>query len=298
MNVLKRTTTTECTIPFEFEWTINNYFPERLVSLDFSHPFFTKDVWFLRLDPPPSPYVTSEAIITIVPKSESHLRIGLKVKWNEEVLVRTVIEPSRGAICAKYRVENGYERLVTTSFTIRCTLCYPTSIVSSLEPLLPSLEDDVSKLLKDLAIQRDKQLAGDFVLTSGDEEGKSVSVHALVLASRSSVFRAMLSMDSEEKRNRRVVLKATPSTVLIPFVDFLYADKIAWASINFKTAVDLFLFADQYDIRGLRKMTEAFISCNIRSPSDAELVRQLVSKIDSEPIQGALRLYDSRNEES
>jgi len=284
------------------------------MSDDFSHPFFPKDVWFLKLDPPSSPYVSSDAVVMLVPKeSTCTSKIGVRMEWSdiERPLMCTMFDPSRGAVAAKRNILNGYESMIGTNFIITVTLFYPRHLVDK-SYTHERLMEEVARLLRDPSFKEDIS-SRDFTLVAGDGMS-SVKVHSIILAARSSVLRAMLSMDSQEKQNRRMVFQGTPFHVLENFVDYLYWDRIpSFSSFTFndreqaslvsktmsmEQAIDLFIFSDQYDILGLKSCLEGVISCNIKNESSARQAKQVIAKIDSKAIEGALTRFLSPSSSS
>lgn len=275
---LKQTAQTICTSKFEYEWKIRDYFPETILSDDFCHPYFPEDIWFLRLEPPSSAYMLSEGTITLVPKNANTAKMAIQIDYNDTCLLRTLFEPSRQAIRASFRVE-GSEKMIATSFTIKCFLCYPSKLCP--ESVSSTLTRDVTQLLVDPGL---RNLAPDFTLISCD--GQSfVAVHRLLLAARSPVFKTLLTMDSQETRSGSMHLKDTSIQTLEALTHFLYSDQVRLTDV--KQAIDLFLFADEYDFQRLKLECETFVSCNITSSAVANLAMQLTTKIESPAIRKA-----------
>jgi hypothetical protein len=270
-------------------WKIVDYFPESLVSCDFCHPFFPEDVWFLRLDAPSSPYVTSNAIVILTPKAKTSTKIGVKIEWEgiKKPIMCTMVDPSVGAIAAKKEVIDGFESMIGSTFSIKVILFYPSGLFEGgLEEVHEGIVDDVKRLLLDPSFREDTACR-DFTLVSSD--GKSIRVHGLLLSAKSSVMRAMLGMESsQEKKNRKMILKETPFHVLHRFVEYVYSDNIDYSSMDVKEAIDLLIFADQYDIPSLKKSVEGFIACNIQDEYSARIANEVISKIDSTAIEGAV----------
>ena len=275
---LKQTGQTICSSKFEYEWKIKDYFPETILSDDFCHPWFHDDLWFMRLEPPSSAYMLSEGTITLVPKNANTAKMAIQIDYNDTCLLRTMFEPSRQAIRASFRVE-GSEKMIATSFTIKCYLCYPYALCP--EPILSTLTRDVTQLLADPTL---RNMAPDFSLISSDDVS-SVSVHRLLLAARSPVFKTLLTMDSQETRSGRMHLKDTSIQTIRMLSDFLYSDQVRLSDV--KQAIDLFLFADQYDFQRLKLECETFVSCNITSSAVASLAMQLTTNIESPSIRKA-----------
>lgn len=289
---LRTSGVTRCSSRYQFDWNIVDYFPESLVSPDFCHPFFPDDMWFLKLDAPSSPYVTSDAIIMLIPKAKTTTKIGVRIEWEgtEKPIMCTMVDPSRGAVAGKKQVINGFESMIGSSFCIKVILLYPRHLFHGSLDGTEGIADEVRKLLLDPSFREDLS-SRDFTLVS--EDGKScIKVHGLLLSAKSSVMRAMLRMESsQEIINRRMVLKETPFHVLKRFVDFVYSDVIDYSGMEVKEAIDLFIFADQYDIPVLRKSLEGFISCNIHDESSARIANEVISKIDSQAIEGAVTRF-------
>ena len=277
MAFLKQSSETVCACKFEFEWIIREYIPEPMISEDFRHPYFPEETWFLRLEPPASAYMLSEGTITLVPKGVNTSKIAVQIDYNDTCLLRTMFEPARQAIRASFRVE-GSEKMIATTLTVKCFLCYPSKLCPDV--LSSTLERDVTRLLSDPALRR---LSPDFELVSCD--AGSVTVHRLLLAARSPVFKTLLAMDSQESRAGSMHLHDTSAATLHLLSQFLYDDQVRLPDL--RQAIDLFLFADEYDFQRLKLETESFISCNIRDASGARLALQLTANVPSAAISKA-----------
>ena len=292
-SLLKKQVVTVCSSRFDFQWKIVDYYPEVIKSPDFCHPLFCNDVWCVQLDPPPSQFTVSKTRIKLIPKEVSTTeRIGVIFYWDERDKLRSTMHlPSNGEIVAEKDVLDGYEGMVGSNFTIKISLLYPKESLPS--PSRDKLVDEVTHLLKDQSFLQDVS-SRDFTLISMDGKS-SIKIHSLLLSAKSSVMRAMLRMESsKENKSRTIMFKETPFHVLERFVEYVYSDNIDFSRLDMRQAIDLFLFADQYDIPGLKYFMEAFISCNINSEFCAQLVKEVISKIDSTVIERALnRFYSS-----
>lgn len=95
-------------------------------------------------------------------------------------------------------------------------------------------------------------------------------------------------MDSQEARSGSMHFKDTSIEVLRVLSDFLYSDQVRLPhGISIKAAIDLCLFADEYDFKALVTASSAHIACNITSSSEANLVMQSTDKIESEVMRNA-----------
>ncbi|KAF8079872.1 hypothetical protein N665_0996s0026 [Sinapis alba] len=84
-----------------------------------------------------------------------------------------------------------------------------------------------------------------------DDDGSSISVHKLILASRSEVFKKMLESDdvkSEAKKVETVTLSEMKKEELEALVEFMYSDGTVLSAKAKQHVRSLFLAADKYEI--------------------------------------------------
>ena len=103
---------------------------------------------------------------------------------------------------------------------------------SKLANLLPKLSQDFASLL----LTDDHS---DFVFAVGDREFK---VHKNILSARSSVFKAMLSAELEEKKNNRVEIVDVEVQVFEQLLNYIYSGTVAKLD---EYALELFIAADK-----------------------------------------------------
>ena len=282
LGTLKQVAVTNCCSVFSFEWRIENYYPESYLSQDFCHPLFPDDLWFIRLDPPSSPYIQSEATVTIIPKKALIPEIAITLEWNESIIMRTMFDPSRQALSVKHKVENGYETLIGSSICLKCNLYYPNKLVPN-DSAPSTLELDLKNFLSD---SEKLHSTADFKLISSDGI-TSLLAHRLILAARSSYFRAMFCIDSQEKREGCVHLKSTPMHVLRKALPYIYEEEKVSDNLSLLDAIELLKFADQYDFLQFKVALECYMATKLTADT-LPLLRQLTSHISCDILSRAV----------
>lgn len=285
---------------FEYQWEVVDYFPALLKSPEFSHPLFPRDVWCLEVGPQQVNWVanSSELAIRLVRKDEYKSMVD-KICGNRAVRVSVdkdtsscldeFVAPGSDKKVFEWKKHYCMKDIIGTSFTFKVSLHYPQNVRLYSAP--GNLVNEVTRLAQDQDFLQDT-CSRDFTLIAMDD--KSVKIHSFLLAARSSVMKAMLMTEStKEKQSRSIMFKETPFYVLQKFVEYVYSDIIDFPNLDMQQAIDIFMFADQYDIPGLKYFSETFISGNIKNASDARLVKEVVFKVDSTIIEGSLKQFYS-----
>ena len=281
-SALKKLAVTNCSSVFSFEWRIEHYYPQQYLSEDFCHPIFPNDLWFIRLDPPNVSCTKSDATVTIVPKTYVASEIAITLQWNDTIIFRTKVRSPVQAMSVKHAINGGYESLIGSTICVRCNLYYPEQLVPQ-KALPSSLASDLMSFIADSS---KLQSTADFKLISSDGVN-FVQAHRLILASRSPYFRAMLSMDSDEKRKGSVHLKSTPIAVLNNLLPLVHDEPKNLETLSLTDAVDLFKFADQYDFPHIKLILECHLATRLSTES-LPLIEQLISHVDSEILTRAV----------
>ena len=192
------------------------------------------------------------------------LEIGFIVYWNNEKLHNRLVLPTA---CKEY----GY------SFVV-----------------FKPCEGNENLFLQDQSFLQDTSFK-DLTLLSMD--GRSVRAHSFILAAKSLLLKHHLSrLDSCLMRT--MIFKGIPFRVLERFVEFLYSDNIELSRLDMKQATDLFMFADHYDIPGLKYFLEAFILCKISSESCAQLIKEIIGKTKPRFMMRVLNHFQASDENS
>jgi speckle-type POZ protein len=87
--------------------------------------------------------------------------------------------------------------------------------------------------------------------TIGTSDGEKLEAHKAILAARSEVFDAMLTIDMEEKRENFVAIEDFDSNVLRELLRFIYCEHVA--NIE-KLDIDLYKVAEKYAIERLPEL--------------------------------------------
>jgi len=94
----------------------------------------------------------------------------------------------------------------------------------------------------------------DCIVTCGDKEFKC---HKIVLAGRSSVFKAMFSNKLMENKTSKVVIEDLDENTVSEMINYIYSGNL---EMNFDDqAIELFTAADKYDLKDLKEMCESHI---------------------------------------
>ena len=117
----------------------------------------------------------------------------------------------------------------------------------------------------------------DFAVVSGD--GDRIPTFKVILAARSSVFRAMLAdKKCREIKEGKVVIADFDTASLMAFVDFLVRDEIVIEMSHSKeesSAIirSLLLLSDKYDVKKLRCKSTEWLASNLAVDTAIETVR-------------------------
>ncbi|XP_064455303.1 speckle-type POZ protein-like [Ornithodoros turicata] len=202
---------------------------------------------------------------------------------------RRSIKISRNSSSSSYimgygtRVADAFKRylsgdVLTLCFELTTYKMYRTTLCSSIEHEGPTIQDD----LRQLKISNE---SSDVVLVA--HGGKKIHAHKLVLAMRSSVFRAMFANDMKEKRESEVTLEDTDAALVEEMLTFMYTD----SAPNIKSmATDLILMADKYDLGRLRLLCERELSSNFSVDTVVDVLR-LADKLNLTYLRNAAVMY-------
>lgn len=110
-----------------------------------------------------------------------------------------------------------------------------------------------SKSVNRLALDIGELLSsGEFSDVTLEVQGQEIKVHQLILAARSPVFSAMLSVDMKEKRERRITIPNVSHEAAKEFLDFIYSANMKAT----KNAKELLILAEMYQIKDLKQACE------------------------------------------
>lgn len=125
--------------------------------------------------------------------------------------------------------------------------------------------DDI-KYNHDLSALLTDSCCSDFTMESA--EGERFNVHRVVLVAHSEVFKAMLKQDTAESQNSYVKLVDVATDELKFVLEFMYSGTIK----NFDNCnvYNLLTLADQYNISGLRILSQYILSKQLNSRNAIE----------------------------
>ena len=120
-----------------------------------------------------------------------------------------------------------------------------------------------------------KHLSDDFGLEFSDVvihcNGTIFPCHQIILATRSSVFRAMLSAEMLEAQTKRIDIKDSRPEIVGEMLRFIYTGDIPDERLS-EMATDLLRVADMYQLDFLRKMCEANLCSTLKVENSIELL--------------------------
>ena len=118
-----------------------------------------------------------------------------------------------------------------------------------------------------------KHLSDDFGLEFSDVvihcNGTIFPCHQIILATRSSVFRAMLSAEMLEAQTKRIDIKDSRPEIVGEMLRFIYTGDIPDERLS-EMATDLLRVADMYQLDFLRKMCEANLCSSLKVDNSIE----------------------------
>ena len=121
----------------------------------------------------------------------------------------------------------------------------------------PPVVPDLTPALKD-------DTYSDCILVCGEETFKA---HKLILATRSSVFRAMFDSDMIEGRESRVVVKDLEVPVVKGMLKYLYSNQV-----EEEISSGLLEAAEKYDLQGLKSACEGILKKSITKANAVDIL--------------------------
>ena len=85
---------------------------------------------------------------------------------------------------------------------------------------------------------------------------KEFNCHKVILAGRSTVFKAMFSNDLKEKRSSKVVIEDLEENTVTELIHYIYSGQVR--NLN-DQAIKLIAAADKYDLRELKETCESYL---------------------------------------
>ncbi|KAI5072612.1 hypothetical protein GOP47_0012718 [Adiantum capillus-veneris] len=112
------------------------------------------------------------------------------------------------------------------------------------------------------------------------DDGLSIQVHKVIMATRSSVFRTMLEMDSyKEAKNSRVRIPDISHVELKHLVEFMYTGQLRLEALQ-DHSPGLMFSADKYDVPLLIEICEAYL-IDTMNPKNALEVLEVATRLSS-----------------
>jgi len=103
--------------------------------------------------------------------------------------------------------------------------------------------------------------------------GKEFNCHKVVLAARSSVFRAMFEHNMEEKKNSAVKVEDVEGDAMEKLLHFIYTSKLDFLdSISFELAARVLAAADKYELPRLKVACEECLSTRLTVENACEVL--------------------------
>uniref|UniRef100_A0A6V7J1V5 BTB domain-containing protein n=1 Tax=Bracon brevicornis TaxID=1563983 RepID=A0A6V7J1V5_9HYME len=256
---------------FVYEWTIENFqFLDRENAEILDSPPFNigpkNTVWNLKFYPCGTTKDTSDfvSIFLCLQKKGTPEPTGLIVKYQLSIVKSNETLIKQEAI-TKYKKEGiwGWSKFMERakllrecehgeSFIIRCSMELAMVIATEPENITISLDFEKNQLGQDChqLIQEVDQFS-DITITV---DTKKYHVHKVMLAARSTVFKAMLTHNEfEENRTRIINIVDYEPEVIAGMIEFIYTDKVT----NLEVLADRLIgAAHKYELKRLRTMCE------------------------------------------
>jgi len=103
--------------------------------------------------------------------------------------------------------------------------------------------------------------------------GRKFNCHKVVLAARSSVFRAMFEHNMEEKKNSAVKVEDVEGDAMEKLLHFIYTSKLDFLdSISFELAARVLAAADKYELPRLKVACEECLSTRLTVENACEVL--------------------------
>jgi len=102
--------------------------------------------------------------------------------------------------------------------------------------------------------------------------GRSIPAHRVVLASRSSVFRAMFEHNMKESEEGRMDISDCSYEAVAAMLKFMYCD--IPPEFDDVPPIDVLMVADKYDVPGLRRVCERHILMKLDANNAAHMLLQ------------------------
>jgi len=135
-----------------------------------------------------------------------------------------------------------------------------------LEVIKPGPQSSVSCLAKDLEdIMNDREFADCEIQTS---EG-TIKCHKVILAKRSSVFKAMLQKGFQEGQTGIIKLEHIDAGVIKDVIKFIYCGKLDKLGEN---AAELFKAADMYQMDNLKEICGNYMKKNMNTDNVLDII--------------------------
>ncbi|XP_065209108.1 speckle-type POZ protein-like [Planococcus citri] len=276
-----------------YTWIIDNY---RARGDNFQSPAFTADgddfKW--RLEHRISrTRIPSSVIIYLRPDSDADYKKYSSVSGNLSVSV----------ITGKLRLEFEYSSPDQSSFELISNETEknrsPEFNFGDLSMILKLLQNDEMHVVCELkysktinttshdnsafesSLSRDLErirIDEDFSDVTISVDGKNYPAHKLILAARSSVFKAMFKNDMRESQKNHITITDMEKETFEEMLHYIYSGKVRNLE---KSAFELLLVADKYDLEELKNACE----------------RLLITKISAENVGKILVLADMHNAE-
>ena len=87
-------------------------------------------------------------------------------------------------------------------------------------------------------------------------EGREIPAHRVILASRSTVFRAMFEHNTIESKEGRVDITDCTTEAILAMVNFMYSDAAPQFDDATFSSSELLMVAEKYDVQGLKRVCE------------------------------------------
>ncbi|XP_065204070.1 speckle-type POZ protein-like [Planococcus citri] len=134
------------------------------------------------------------------------------------------------------------------------------------EPNASSIENDDCSLSSDLERIRVDE---DFSDVTISVKGKNYPAHKLILAARSSVFKAMFKNDMQESQTNHITITDMEQEIFEEMLQYIYTGKMP--NLH-EWAFELLPAADKYDLEGLKNACERLLLTKISAENACKIL--------------------------
>lgn len=140
----------------------------------------------------------------------------------------------------------------------------------------------------------DMRKNNEFVDCIIEVEGQSIPVHRCILAAKSSVFKAMLTLPVKESIEKKIRFPNEKLNIINLFLDYIYQGFVIIDDMKLDDILALTRLAHQYEINDLFNACRSLLYEQLISAENIIEVYLLAQELDSKPLMTICELYATR----